>query len=131
MNKKLDRAGIVLSLLCIAHCIFLPLLLLLAPFYWLEWIGAELVHWLLLILALPVAATALVAGFRHHGQLSVAILGAWGAVMLVLGVVLGHDYPSWEMPITVTGATALVIAHLGNTLMSRRQNHKELRAGQC
>lgn len=128
MSERLDKAGMFTSLLCIAHCLFLPLLALLAPLYWLQWFEAEWVHALLLLITLPIAGAALVKGFLHHGQLSAIIVGAWGGFMLLLAVVIGHDYSSWETPITVAGATALVIAHLGNIMMTRRQSFSALRA---
>lgn len=127
MSEKLDNAGIFASFLCIAHCLFLPLLVLLAPFYWLQWFEAEWVHGLLLLITLPIAGAALVKGFLHHGQLSAMIVGAWGGFMLLLAVVIGHDYSSWETPITVAGATALVVAHLGNIMMTRRESFSALR----
>lgn len=127
MSEKLDRAGIVASSMCIAHCLFLPVLALLAPFYWLEWLEAEWVHGLLLLFTLPIAGMALVTGFRHHGQLSAVIVGAWGGVMLLLAMLIGREYHDWEMPLSVVGASALVIAHLGNIMMTRRVNVSALR----
>ena len=128
MSKRLDEAGMVMSFLCVAHCLFLPVLVLLAPFYWLVWLEAEWVHGLLLLLTLPLASAALVQGFRNHGQLSVLILGCWGGLMLLLALVIGHEYHSWEMPITLVGASALIIAHLGNIIISRRQSYSALSA---
>lgn len=126
MSEKLDRAGIVASLLCIAHCLFLPLLALLAPFYWLQGLDTPWLHGLLLLVTLPIAAAALVQGFRHHGQLSAVIIGAWGGLMLLLAMLIGHDYHNWELPISVAGAAALVIAHVGNIMMTRRQSFSAL-----
>lgn len=127
MGERLDCAGMLVSFLCITHCLFLPILALMAPFYWLELLNAEWVHWVLLLVTLPVAGAALVKGFRHHGQLSSVIVGAWGGFMLLLAVIIGHDNPSWEMPISVIGALALVIAHLVNIIMIRRQSFSVLR----
>ena len=127
MSKRLDEAGVVMSFLCVAHCLFLSALVLLAPLYWLVWLEAEWVHGLLLILTLPIASAALVQGFRNHRQLSLLILGGSGGLMLLLALVIGHEYHSWEMPITLVGASALIIAHLGNIIISRRQSYSALR----
>ena len=129
MSKRLDIAGMFMSFLCVVHCLLLPMLALLAPFYTLMWLGAEWVHGLLLLITLPIASVALVQGFRDHGQLSVLILGCWGGLMLLLAVVIGHEFHSWEMPITLMGASALIIAHLGNIIISRRQSYSALRVG--
>lgn len=131
MNERLDRASIIASFLCVSHCLFLPVLVAMAPFYWLQVIENEWVHMFLLLLTLPIAVAALVQGVRHHGQLSAMIVGAWGAFMLLLALLIGHDYPSWEMPITVVGASALIIAHLGNIMISRRQCSTALRVTEC
>ncbi len=48
--------------------------------------------------------------------------------MLLLALVIGHDFHSWEMPITLVGASALIIAHLGNLIISRRQSYSALSA---
>ena len=83
--------------------------------------------WSVAVITLPVASAALVQGFRNHGQLSVLILGFWGGFMLLLAVVIGHEFHSWEMPISLMGASALIIAHLGNIIISRRQSYSALR----
>ena len=113
-SNLLDRGAIALSGLCLLHCLTLPFALLFG-----QWLGNWLlqteteVHWLLLALAVPISAVALLRGYRrHHSQITVA-LGAAGLTLMFIGVsqIFGEDF---EIAFTVTGVSAVLIAHLRN-----------------
>ena len=70
----LDRAAVLLSGLCLLHCLAVPFALVFGPLIgqWLTNSETE-VHWLLLALAVPISAVALLRGYkRHHSPLTVA-----------------------------------------------------------
>ena len=118
-TNLLDRGAVLLSSLCLLHCLTLPFALLFG-----QWLGAWLlqteseVHWLLLALAVPISAVALLRGYRrHHSQITVA-LGAIGLTLMFAGVSIGED---WEITLTVIGVSAVLVAHLRN--MFGRHEH--------
>ena len=99
-----------LSGVCIAHCIALPLIVVIFPGVLLAQHSETTVHWLLLAIVLPISGLALWQGYRRHASRRAILLGTAGLALLTLGVlhVLGQ---SLEAPLTVVGVIALAIAH--------------------
>jgi len=109
-----DKVAIGLSLLCLVHCLALPLAVLLAPTLEAALLGTEShVHWVLLGLALPTSCYALWHGYRHHGRRAVPVMGFLGLAVMLLGV--SHlTARSLEAPITTVGVVVLLVAHVIN-----------------
>lgn len=110
----LDGAAIGASLLCLIHCIGLPILFALLPA--LATIGlpsSEWLHLVLLLTAIPVSALALIGGWRQHGGIVPVMLGATGLAGLAAGLAFG-SVPGAETALTVAGSLALALAHIGN-----------------
>ena len=113
-STLLDGAAIGASLLCLIHCIGLPILFALLPA--LASIGlpsSEWLHLLLLLTAIPVSALALVGGWRAHGRVVPMLLGALGLAGLAAGLAF-DSVPGAETALTVAGSLALAMAHIGN-----------------
>jgi hypothetical protein len=110
----IDKVAIGLSLLCLVHCLALPLAVLLAPALEAALLGSEShVHWALLGLAVPTSCYALWHGYRHHGRRAVPVMGFFGLAVMLLGV--SHvTARSLEAPITVAGVVVLLVAHVVN-----------------
>ena len=118
----LDRAAVLLSGLCLLHCLAVPFALVFGPLIgqWLTNSETE-VHWLLLALAVPISAVALLRGYkRHHSPLTVT-MGALGLLLMFIGVshVIGED---WEVILTVVGVSGLLAAHVRNMLGVHRHD---------
>lgn len=107
-TQLLDRIGIVLSLICAAHCMLTPLLVVAAPFFF----SSEFEHQTKAVLA-TVAVVALAVGYASHRS--------WKPVpwlALALGAfAVEHALPFlwWELSAAVLGSGALIVAHLANT----------------
>ncbi len=114
-----DRLGILVSSLCLVHCVALPVLLACLPFIGLHFVPDESIHLALTYLAVPVGALALLPGLRRHGQSWVLLLGVAG-VALMLGGHFFHEAPALEQAVTGGGGALLVLAHLYNLRYSRR-----------
>jgi hypothetical protein len=106
----MDAAAVGASALCLLHCLGLPMAVLALP----SLAGAagadEGVHAALLALAAPLALLALWRGWRAHGRVSPAVLGAAGLVLMALALA-AH---ALEQTLTVAGVTVLAAAHLLN-----------------
>ncbi len=109
----LDRLAIGTSLLCLLHCIGLPILFAMLPALSSVLPLGEGVHVLMLLTALPVSGIALTGGYRAHGRIVPAILGTLGLVALAVGVMFAST-PAIETAFTVAGGLALATAHIGN-----------------
>lgn len=111
-----DRGAILLSGLCLAHCLALPLLSALVP--WMAvWAGEESqVHRWLLLLIVPISLLALADGCRKHRDWRAMPVGLLALALLALAATLGHGgiFPWSETGLTVLGSLALSASHLIN-----------------
>ncbi|MEP3225634.1 MAG: MerC domain-containing protein [Parasphingorhabdus sp.] len=110
-----DRWGIILSALCLVHCLILPPFLAVMPFLLLEPLPAwmhetELLHAMLLVPVLVVSGPTLLRGGRSDRR--IWAFGTTAFTMLCLALLV--DSEELERLISVAGAILLVIAHLLN-----------------
>jgi hypothetical protein len=116
ISAWLDGAAVGASALCLAHCLGLPLVAAATPAL-AGWLGAdEGVHAALLALAAPLALLALWRGWRAHGLVAPAALGAAGLALMTLALAT-HEL---ERALTVAGVSVLAVAHLMNWRLHRR-----------
>lgn len=112
-----DKLAILLSSLCVVHCIATPILIIVLPA-----LGSlvsdnhEVFHQVLLYFVIPVGLFALYAGYRHHRRLPVFLIGLAGLVLLAVAAFVVHDM--WgevaETIVTVFASLLIIVAHLFN-----------------
>jgi ABC-type uncharacterized transport system permease subunit len=118
-NPGFDRLAILMSALCIVHCLALPVVLLALPFM------AEFAatHWHLpmLLFAVPVSLTAIVIGYRRHGNIALVVGVGLGLAMLVTGATIAHDHfgPLADRSLTIAGSLMLAWVHWQNSRLLR------------
>ncbi len=104
----LDRAGVALSALCIAHCLTSALLVAA-----LASVGgvfvSPIIHEVGLALAILLGAAALGAGVLRHGYLMPFATGCFGLGMMAGALSLPHG--DGEMIATLAGVIMLAIGH--------------------
>jgi|SRR5690554_2553555 len=120
-HKPLDKAGIIVAVLCALHCLLVPVVLPTLALMGLSFLGFELFERIILSISLLIGGIAIVLGIRHHQS-------PWPLVLLTSGGVLyfnkdffGHG---WEPLMIVFGASLLVIAHTLNLHLCRAKNRK-------
>lgn len=102
-----DTVGVMGSLVCLTHCLLLPLAAVVLP--WLALFEGEWLHrWLAVALAAP-ALLAFVFGWRRHGRRLPGFLMAGGLVMLNSAPFTALE--NWETGLTVLGGLSLIAAH--------------------
>lgn len=120
----LDRAAVLLSGLCVLHCLALPVLIVAAP------LVAELAatHWHapMLVVVVPLSIVAIVIGYRRHGNKTVPWLGALAlALLMVGGTIVHYRYGvTADRVLTISGSLLLAWVHWRNSRLTRR-------AGRC
>lgn len=119
----LDRWAIVLSGICLLHCLVVPFAVVLGPVL-AQWLldTETRVHWFLLALAIPISFWALGRGYLNHRSSLTLTLGGMGLILMFLGVshLAGDEL---EVPLTVIGVSGVMIAHIRNTLATLK-SHK-------
>jgi len=119
-SDRLDKLAIVLSALCLVHCLAVPLAVVALPVLGASLTGSETdVHWILLAMAIPLSVWAYARGYRHHGDLVATWSGGTGLVLMFLGV--SHWFADWlEIPLTLVGVTLVSLGHFINMRHCRR-----------
>ena len=107
-----DKMAISLSAACVIHCLFAPTLIIFAYSFLSFSIESEIVHYIILILALPISVLALTLGYRNHKVLSFLIIGIFGLSLMLLAVLLGEGLS--EKILTVIGSSIVAYAHYKN-----------------
>ena len=107
-----DKMAISLSAACVIHCLFAPTLIIFAYSFLSFSIESEIVHYIILMLALPISALALTLGYRNHKVLSFLITGIFGLSFMLLAILLGEGIS--EKVLTVIGSSIVAYAHYRN-----------------
>lgn len=112
-TSRLDRVAVALSGLCLVHCLATAVLLgLLSAAS--GWLGSPIIHEVGLSLAMILGSIALGRGFREHGFVLPAVVGASGLV--VMGYALSLAEGDNEPLFTVIGVSILALGHRLNAM---------------
>jgi uncharacterized membrane protein len=124
IQATFDKAAISLSVLCIIHCLALPLIIVLLPILTALNLEDEAVHWWMLSAVVPTSLYALTMGCKKHKDYSVMPFGIIGLVILVAVPFLGHDLlgESGESIFTTIGGLIIAGGHLINHRLCRRSD---------
>lgn len=117
----LDNAAVVLSGICLLHCLTLPIFIAVLPF--LGQFGEGHFHVQMLLVVLPVSTIAFMLGFRRHHVKSVFAWGIIGMLLLAFGATVVHGSYGIVADRTVTVCAALILAfaHYFNNRFSRHR----------
>ncbi len=121
--RGLDALAMLFSALCLVHCLALPLLVAALPLAASSLVADERFHQWLLLGAVPTSVIALGWGWRRHRDSLVAWLGTAGLLLMVFaafGIQIGLLDARGERVLTVIGALLLAIAHLRNYQLRHR-----------
>lgn len=132
-HMKWDRLGLVLSGLCLIHCLGTPFLLLLFPvIHGFEGLHSS-VHWIAALLLVPMAIYAVTQGYSHHRRKIVPVLAGIGGALVILGALApmvlpglhqnhAHHWFTRDIVITIVGSFCLLICHGLNIWYCRKNN---------
>lgn len=115
----LDHFAVGASLLCLVHCLALPILIAALPVLAQAFDLGEGFHLLILAAAIPTSAIALAAGHRRHGALVPVLVGVVGLVLMAAGAVFVSRAAA-ETALTVAGSLLLAGAHIANWRLRTR-----------
>jgi hypothetical protein len=118
-----DGAGAFASILCVIHCVGLPILLAAFPGMTsaLPFMAGkdETFHQVVAVIATILAMSAFSKGYREHRLLRVILLGVVGCALLIIASTGIEHETVW----TVTGSVLLVAAHFVNYQKMHARSH--------
>tara|TARA_Y200000002_G_scaffold213706_1_gene176429 strand:+ start:554 stop:955 length:402 start_codon:yes stop_codon:yes gene_type:complete len=120
-----DKVAVTLSTACVLHCFFAPSFIILTSGFLSISIDNEFVHYLILLLAVPISSFALYLGWKNHKNTSFLPFGIIGLLALVAAVLMGEAMlgEAGERAITLLGSLLVAYAHY--------RNHQECKAVEC
>ncbi|NND80884.1 MAG: MerC domain-containing protein [Gammaproteobacteria bacterium] len=116
-STSLDKLAVVLSGVCVLHCLITPIVITLLPIFTLSALVEDLLfHKLMLWLVLPTSFIALFIGCRKHRNLLILGSGILGMALLVLIALFAHSLMSdvQEKVATSVAGIILAISHILN-----------------
>jgi len=105
-----------LSLVCVAHCFFVPSFIILTSSFLSFSIDNEFIHKAIVLIAVPVSIYALTLGYRNHKTTSFIPAGIFGLLTLIVAVLLGENIlgESGERGLTLFGSVVIAYSHFRN-----------------
>lgn len=120
--SQLDTLGAALSAACAVHCAAQPLLLAFLPFLGLGFLLDERLESAFLLFSLCLASYTLWRASRQHHQKWAWPLLGLGALLIAASRLAGFE--GLEMPLAVSGASAVALAHGVNLVLQQRRLHQ-------
>ena len=117
-TDMVEGAAASATLLCLVHCLALPVLFLLSPGLLRFIPDSPLVHLAAFAFVVPFAAGAFWLGYRQHGQRGPGLVGLAGLALLALSLWGGWSAVV-EHGLSIPGSMLLVIGHYRNWRLRR------------
>lgn len=119
MNKHfgIDQLGMCTSVLCMIHCMAMPLLLILGMDTLLWWTENEAFELTLIGLSLLIGSISFVGGYKRHKQHFVPVLFIAGVLLMINGESVGQEW--LHISLSVGGAAIIIYAHFNNYQLRR------------
>ena len=123
-RKYLDTAAVLLSGVCMLHCLALPIILTILPVMNVSLLDEKTFHLVMMVFILPVSVIALSIGCRQHKDKLTIILGTIGLLVLTVTAVFGHSLfgLTGERLVTSVGGLILASAHIQNYRCCRKDD---------
>ncbi|WP_082305875.1 MULTISPECIES: MerC domain-containing protein [unclassified Pseudoalteromonas] len=119
-----DNTAIGLSMLCIAHCLLIPILIVLVPsISSVLSANNEVFHQQLLYGVVAFSLVALSIGIFNHKKISIFLLGCFGLFILVSAVITKIQFfgSFTEIVLTVAGSCIVAFTHVKNYRFRHQQ----------
>ena len=122
LSKYFDRVAIVLSTICIVHCLAMPFVIALLPVAAFAIGGDGHFHSLMLWFVVPTSVLGFGLGLRVHRRVDIVAMGAVAIAALAASALWGHSQwdPRVEVVVNVASSVLLAAAHWRNFREVRR-----------
>jgi hypothetical protein len=128
MQVLSDKLAIAFSMVCLIHCLVLPILLiLLPPFSGLFALDDEMFHQWMLYAVLPISIAALMMGYLHHRSYKFFLVVSIGISLIIISTTLGHDLlgETGEVVLSILGSMIIAFGHFRNYQLSSARHETQ------
>ena len=121
-SSRWDKTGIVLSTICILHCLLMPVISAYLLVLGMNLGSDDLFHRLFLLVLAGAGLLAFLPGMRKHSDHRVLFLAGFGFAILAFMAFVGHDVVGHEREafVNITGSVILIFAHIWNHILTRK-----------
>ena len=112
-----DKVGVCTSILCMIHCLAIPILLIMGIDSILLLIDQEWIELTIIGISFVIGLIAFIGGYLQHKQHFVPVLFIAGFLLLINGESVVHTGVS--ITLSVTGALVILYAHVQNLKWKR------------
>ena len=112
-----DKIGMCTSVVCMVHCMAIPILFIFGSETLLRMIDQEWVEWSIILFALLIGLVAFINGFVTHRQHFIPVLFVSGFLLLVNGESVATEWIS--LGLSLSGASVIAYAHFQNLKWKR------------
>ena len=111
-----DKLAFSVSLICVFHCFFVPSFIILSSGVFPLALDNEVVHKLIVLIAVPLSIFSLYLGHINHKTISFFPPAIFGLTLLITAVALGEDTLGefGEKGLTLLGSIFVAYAHYKN-----------------
>ena len=122
-----DGLAVLLSGICLVHCLAVPLIVGLFPLLVAGILDHRQFHQVLLYLVLPTSIIGLWLGYRRHYKFYIAVIGVAGVAILVAITLFVHDQVDSGTEIIIASAGGIIVAlsHILNLVEARKTSCTE------
>lgn len=114
LSKNLDKAGVILGITCMIHCLLLPIILATLPFVsFLAFMREPIAESIMIIFAIFNAILAVTLNFSRHKNLILPSLFISGIILLLLNF-LAHNFVAKNEYVITLGAFLIGVGHFIN-----------------
>ena len=112
-SKKWDRSGIIVSSLCLSHCLALPFIMIALPVSF-EFLENEWIEVGLFSMGIFIGSYSFVTSFNRHRRLQPMLVGATGVAFLCWSLYSGLVLEVHSFYYSIVGGALLVAGHIWN-----------------
>ena len=116
--NKIDKAGLVASLLCAIHCAILPVLLLIFPIISLSFFVTEMLEFIFLTISLVLGLLSVCFGVKTHKNWNILLYISTGFTFILVGKLMhnhhSHNIFSFVNILMVCGGLMVAFSHYLN-----------------
>jgi hypothetical protein len=114
-TQIIDKLGIVSSTTCAVHCLLLPLIITIIPYFGLSFLANETFEICMLVTSIILSMFSICFGYKTHKNKKITLLFSFGLSLLILGrYVHESNYSPISAFILFIGGIIIALSHYIN-----------------